>query len=242
MSPLIILFIAIVILAALPHVLAKITLDVSEGIKCVVKLIGRFLSVILKGIKIACYAPVLALQDAYKGFVWLKASYFKEYKAEKTRREKDKRFKNALKSRDESRKKQLFNTDSFDGQFFQFNAKLKELTENASNSERPLYLDKIQNAQLDVPTFMRLGIFQTINGELCRDELGNPIKTSVTSLFKKPDVSETPSKISVEPDSTETVLSQVSQLPASLTLVASEPIELEEDGYEPDYDPYLEIA
>jgi hypothetical protein len=124
----------------------------------------------LKVLRYIALTPVRIVRDICEASkVWFgltKTGYTKAQKVHRTRQ--------AVKNKKATETKNA----KLDNVFYESRCKLKELKAINESIVKEVY-------ELDSPTFMRQKIFQVDhNGNLLRDKEGNPIKTSIDSMFE----------------------------------------------------------
>ncbi|QFT13424.1 hypothetical protein [Vibrio sp. THAF190c] len=132
-------------------------------------------------------------------------------------------------------------SNQYDEVFYEANSVLKTLKANSSKSTHVYDLScERDSSELDVPTFLRKGIFQTNPaGKLDRDDDGFPIKTSIASMFATANSTQTDHGERVVNDNTHSasiVPSYDNHLPEFSVYAA------DDHGLESIYDPSLDVV
>lgn len=240
MSTLFVALACAIALVALPHLFVKFCGQLanslgmlwSMAVNVIKKCFKAFFKVILYVLKV----PLYVARDISAAFKeW--GSMFKKGVASN---KKKNQFREAVKNKQKRHKL----ANQYDEMFYEANSSLKTLKTKASSSSQVVSSNVDHDpCNLDTPTFLRKGIFQTDHeGKLRRNDFGFPIKTTVASMFSSAPSQQEP----VEP----TIINPepVAQQPTTVlddSLSNNHPSQycyLDDEGFEPEYDPSLDIV
>lgn len=235
----------IVAICCLPHLITKIAVDLIAGLKILLKGLGKIIETFFKAVAYILMTPVRLASEIARAGLLLSRLYRTSYSKNSAERKKKDRQTKAMKSRVNAVNRRRSVADEFDAQFYEFAAKLKTLSEQSAIAE-PIAVYTLNDTDLSTPTFLRTKLFQEKNGCLVRDAQGFPVKTSVATMFRAPDLVETSSKhddqpVNVQPICEPEPTTLDTGNVVNLHQVIQDEIDLDEDGFDHEYNPYAGV-
>lgn len=240
MSTLFVALACAIALVALPHLFVKFCGQLANSLgmlsSMAVTTIKKCLKAIFKVIVYVLKVPLYVARDISAALKEWGNMFQKGVDSNK----KKAQFREAVKNKQKRHKL----ANQYDEMFYEANSSLKTLKTKASSSSQSVMSDVGNDAcDLDTPTFLRKGIFQTDHeGKLRRNDFGFPIKTTVASMFSSAPSQPEP----VEPTiiNPEPVAQQPTTVPVDLqgNTPTSNQYYLDDEGFEPEYDPSLDVV
>lgn len=186
MGNLIMFVIAMVAITALPDLITKMLVNLLESWKKLCLLLVQGIKATAKVLRIVLMSPIRFIKDGLKASKFVSGQYKQSWKKQKTRKQKDNQFKQAMKAKKEAVASKKLAADQHDAAFHKANANLKRMAEKHHQTVSREETFEF-SGELDTPAYIRQKVFQTDNkGQLVLDEHGYGEKTSVKGMFKQP--------------------------------------------------------
>ncbi|MFD2270019.1 hypothetical protein, partial [Vibrio thalassae] len=188
MASLVMWIIAMGLILSIPKITAKVLHGLAESLMFTSKGIFKGIAMMCSGIVWILTSPIrftVFIAKCVKRWIVIVS---KEYETTRGASQKKKAFKTAMQNKNQRSSKVKIQADAFDAHFYEANALLKTLKVNHQNlmevTAKTLMIRQ-QDAEMAIPTCVRKGIFQVDqHGQVHRDDNGNPIKVTISTMFE----------------------------------------------------------